>query len=104
MKGQVQAIFEKLHGDEYSNIRQYLSKSNTDGFIGTVCSMHGQGVPLIMPINQSAAVKAVLTDSKISKGLYAQPGVDTNRLKKTISAEIMRGSCGYIELRAIKQK
>lgn len=53
--------------------------------------MHGQGVPLIMPINQSAAVKAVLTDSKISKGLYTALGVDTNRLKKTISAEITRG-------------
>lgn len=91
LKGQVEAILEKLKGDEYSTIRQYLSKSYTDGFVGTVYSMHGQGVPLIMPINQSAAVKAVLTDSKISKGLYAQLGVDTNRLKKTISAEITRG-------------
>lgn len=91
LKGQVEAILEKLKGDEYSTIRQYLSKSYTDGFVGTVYSMHGQGVPLIMPINQSAAAKAVLTDSKISKGLYAALGVDTNRLKKTISAEITRG-------------
>ena len=53
--------------------------------------MHGQGVPLIMPIDQAAAVKAIQTDSKISEGLYEALGVDTKKLKKTISNEITRG-------------
>jgi SPP1 gp7 family putative phage head morphogenesis protein len=36
-------------------------------------------------------VKAVTTDSKINEGLYEALGVDTKKLKKTISAEITRG-------------
>lgn len=94
LKGQVEAILEKLHGDEYSTIQQYLHDSYTDAFIGAVYDMHGQGVPLIMPIDQAAAVKAIQTDSKISEGLYTALGIDTKNLKKNISAEITRGIAG----------
>lgn len=94
LKGQVEAILEKLHGDEYSTIQQYLHDSYTDSFIGTMYDMHGQGVPLIMPIDQAAAVKAIQTDSKISEGLYNALGIDTKDLKKNISAEITRGIAG----------
>lgn len=94
LKGQVEAILEKLHGDEYSTIQQYLHDSYTDSFIGTMYDMHGQGVPLIMPIDQAAAVKAIQTDSKISEGLYNALGIDTKNLKKSISAEITRGIAG----------
>lgn len=44
-----------------------------------------------MPIDQAAAVKAVLLDSKISNGLYNSLGVDVNHLKKSITQEISRG-------------
>lgn len=91
LKGQVNAILEKLHGDEYSTIQEFLSASYTDAFIGTMYDMHGQGVPLVLPIDPKEAVKAVMTDSKISEGLYSSIGVDTTKLKKSISAEITRG-------------
>jgi hypothetical protein len=91
LKSQVEAILEKMHADEYSTIQKYLSESYTNAFIGTMYAMHGQGVPVILPINQNAAVKAVMTDSKIKEGLYNSLGVDVNNLKKTISAEITRG-------------
>ena len=94
LKGQVEAILDKLHGDEYSTLQQYLHDSYTDAFIGAVYDMHGQGVPLIMPIDQAAAVKAIQTDSKINEGLYEALGVDTKKLKKTISNEITRGIAG----------
>ena len=68
LKGQIEGILEKLHGDEYSTIQQFLHDSYNDAFIGTVYDMHGQGVPLIMPIDQAAAVKAIQTDSKINEG------------------------------------
>ena len=51
----------------------------------------GQGIPLIVPIDQAAAIKAVLTDSKVSNGLYAALGVDVAKLKKVITQEISRG-------------
>ena len=94
LKGQIEGILEKLHGDEYSTIQQFLHDSYNDAFIGAVYDMHGQGVPLIMPIDQAAAVKAIQTDSKINEGLYKSLGIDTQKLKKNISAEITRGIAG----------
>lgn len=91
LKKQVEAILEKLHSDEFTTIQEYLSASYTDSFIGTMYDLAGQGIPLIIPLDQAAAVKAILTDSKISKGLYAALGIDVNELKKTISAEVTRG-------------
>lgn len=91
LKKQVEAILEKLHSDEFTTIQEYLSASYTDAFIGTMYDLAGQGIPLIIPLDQAAAVKAILTDSKISHGLYAALGIDVNELKKTISAEVTRG-------------
>lgn len=91
LKGQVQGIIDKLHGDEYSTLQKYLHDCYTDAFVGTMYNLHGQGMPLILPIDQKAAVKAILTDSKISEGLYESLGVDAQKLKKTISSEITRG-------------
>ena len=91
LKKQTEAVLEKLHADEYTTIQQFLSDSYTDGFVGAVYDMHGQGVPLILPIDKNAAVKAVITDSKISEGLYEALGVDTKKLKNSISSEITRG-------------
>lgn len=91
LKKQVEAILEKLHSDEYTTIQQFLSDSYTAGYVGTAYDMFGQGVPLILPVDKNAAVKAVVTDSQISEGLYESLGVDTKKLKKTISSEITRG-------------
>lgn len=91
LRGQITGILEKMHGDEYSTIQQYLSASYTDSFLGTMYNLHGQGIPLISPIDQKAAVKAVLTDSKIKGTLYEALGLDVKFLKKRISAEITRG-------------
>jgi hypothetical protein len=91
LKKQVEAVLEKLHADEYTTIQQFLSDTYTDAFVGTAYDMHGQGVPLILPIDRNAAVKAVVTDSQISEGLYESLGVDTKKLKNSISAEITRG-------------
>lgn len=91
LKGQIQGILDKLHGDEYATIQQYLEDCYVDSFVGTAYDLAGQGIPLIMPINQNAAVKAIQTDSKISEGLYEAMGVDTKNLKKAIANEATRG-------------
>ena len=91
LRKQVAAILEKLHADEYTTIQQFLTDSYTDAFVGTAYDMFGQGVQLILPIDRNAAVKAVTTDSKISEGLYESLGVDTKKLKNSISSEITRG-------------
>lgn len=91
LRRQVEAILERLHSGEYETINQYLTDTYTDAFVGTMYSLAGQGVPVIAPLDRNAMVKAVLTDSKISEGLYTSLGVDTKKLKKAISSEISRG-------------
>ena len=91
LRGQIEGILEKLHGDEFSTIQKYLHDCYQDAFIGTVYDMAGQGIPLIMPIDQAAAVKAIVTDSKVSNGLYDALGVDVKKLKTAIRQEITRG-------------
>ena len=91
LRAQVKGILEKLHSDEYATIQQFLNHTYTNAFIGTAYNLAGQGIPLMMPVNQAAAVKAIMTESKISEGLYDALGVDTAKLRKAISAEITRG-------------
>lgn len=91
LKGQVTGILDKLQGDEYATIQQYLHDSYQDGFIGTMYSIHGQGIPLIVPLDQQAAVKAIITDSQINEGLYKHIGVNIKQLKQAIAQEITRG-------------
>lgn len=91
LRGQIEGILEKLHGDQYSTIQEYLKSCYTDSFVGTMYSIHGQGIPVMIPIDQNAAVKAIQVDSKISNGLYTSLGVDTRNLKKAIREEVTRG-------------
>ena len=91
LKGQIEAILERLHTQEYETIEEYLKGSYTDGFLATVYSLHQQGLPLTFPIAQNQVVKAIITHSEISEGLYKSLGVDTKHLREVIVAEISRG-------------
>ena len=103
LKKQVTAILEKLHSDEYTTIQKFLSESYTDAFIGTMYDFHGQGVPMILPVDPEEAVKAVVMESKISEGLYESLGVDTKKLTKSIASEITRGIAGGASINEIAQ-
>lgn len=91
LKAQIEGIVEKLHGDNFTSIQQYLNECYTNAFVGTMYALHGQGMPVLAPIDQDAAVRAVMTDSKISEGLYEALGVDSKALKKSIQREISVG-------------
>lgn len=91
LKGQVEAILEMLHSQEYISIEDYLDNCYRDAFIGSLYDLQGQNIPLILPINQEQVVKALQLDSQISEGLYKRLGEDIATLKKTISEEISRG-------------
>lgn len=91
LKAQVGGILDKMQSDQYTTIDKYLKESYEDSYVGTLYDLAQQGVPVITPINQAAAVQAILTDSKISNGLYSALGVSVDGLKKTITQEISRG-------------
>lgn len=91
LKAQIEGIVEKLHGDNFTSVQQYLNECYTNAFVGTMYALHGQGMPVLAPIDQDAAVRAVMTDSKINEGLYEALGVDSKALKKSIQREISVG-------------
>lgn len=96
IKAQIKAALDKLQANEYETVEQYLQASYTDGFLGAMYALHSQDVPVIVPIDQEAAIKAVTIDSKLKAPLYESLGVDVTKLKKTIAAEITRGiAAGY---------
>ena len=91
LESQIEAILDKLNTNQYETIEQYLKDCYEDGFIGTLYSMQGQGVPILFPIDQKQVLQSIYLDSKISKNLYTKLGIDIKNLKKTIRDEISRG-------------
>ena len=90
LKKQVSSILDDLQVKEFTTIDEYLKTCYEDGYIGTFYDMQGQGIPLIVPIDQEAVMKAVQLDSKISQGLYTRLGEDITVLKRKITSEISR--------------
>ena len=88
---QLEGVLANLQSNEYATISDYLERCYKDGFAGVAYELKSMGIPMIIPIDQSQVVKAIQTDSKISKGLYSRLGEDVNNLKTSIRAELSRG-------------
>jgi hypothetical protein len=86
----VEGILQELQTKQFLTVSDYLDLCYEDGFVGSLFDLHGQGVPMAMPLNQESMVKAVQLDSKISKGLYTRLGEDVDLLKKKITAQVSR--------------
>lgn len=91
LQGQIGGILDTLQSDNFNTIQDFLKQSYETGFIGSMYDMQGQGIPLILPIDQNKMIKAILTDSKISGDLYTSLGNNIDELKKEIRREITRG-------------
>lgn len=91
LKKQISSILDNMQVEGFKTVSDYLQKCYEDGFLGAMYDIHGQGIPLILPIDQEAVVRAVQLDSKISQGLYSRLGEDVATLKKKIIAQVSRG-------------
>lgn len=91
MKKQLDGIIDDLQGKQFTSVADYLQQSYYNGYTGVMYDMHKQGIPIVAPINQKQVVKALQTDSKLSKGLYTRLGEDVDYLKRSIRAELSRG-------------
>lgn len=91
MKAQINAALDELHKKSNQTIEEYLTRSYQHGYVGTMYSLHKQGMPILAPFDQRAVTRAVRTDSKLSGRLYGELGVDMQKLKKTIRREISIG-------------
>lgn len=91
LKGQISAILDKMNSNQYDKIRDYISECYDDGYVATMYDLHGQGIPIITPIDQTQVVKAVSNDTKLSEPLYTALGYHVDTLKKSVVNEISRG-------------
>lgn len=101
LKAQISAILDKLQADEYTNLEKYLTDNYNIGFAGSAYAMHGQGVPVLMPIDKNAVYKAIVTDTKLTHPLYKEIGLDMAKLKKTVTHEISRGIASGLNYKAM---
>lgn len=91
LRTQINGILDNLNGQQFQTISEYLTKSYEEGFLGVMYDLAGQGIPMIMPIDQDQVVRAIQHDTKLSKSLYDRLGEDVSLLKKRIANNISSG-------------
>ena len=95
LEKQVTGILEVLKGNNFQTVNEYLKVCYEDSFIGTLYDLHGQGIPLLFPIDQAETatmIQKTHNDIKLSKRLYDNVDV----LKDEVISEVSRGiSNGY---------
>ena len=89
LKKQIEGILLQLQTNEFETVSEYLTKCYEEGFLGTMYDLQGQGVPLVIPMNQEEIAAAIQHETNLSSGLYA--AFDTADLQKKIASEISRG-------------
>lgn len=104
LKKQISGIVDQLQGSQFSTIEKYLEGCYTNGYVGVMYDLAGQGMPVLMAPDPKQVVRAVKLDSKISTDLYTSLGEDVGRLKRKISATISRGISTGMSYHQISQQ
>ena len=91
LKGELEAFLSVLQSKNYKLIDNYLKDCYTNAHIGTLFDLQGQGVPLMIPLNQEQMISAIVTNSKLSAPLYNALGYNLEVLKIDVMREISRG-------------
>lgn len=85
---QVDRVLNNMTTNNYLTVSDYLQGCYENGFLGTMYDLHGQGIPLVIPVDQTKVTQAVQLDSKISQGLYNRLGEDVPSLKRKIMTQV----------------
>lgn len=101
LKKQIDGFLSDLQTNQYKSIDGYLKGCYETGFLGSMYDLHGQGIPLVFPIDQKQAAAAIKLDPKISKNLYTKLGEDVGLLKKRIANNVSRGIATASEYKVI---
>lgn len=89
LEKQISGIIDKLQGDNFTSVAEYLNICYNQAFLGTMYDIHAQGIPLIFPLNQKQVLKAVQKTGDDIK-LSAKLG-NSDSLKKQVISEMQRG-------------
>lgn len=90
---EIEAGLKDLNENQYKTLDEFFKGSYVNGYVGSMYNFEGQGIPLTVPIDPKKMVRAVQTDSKLSKKYYQKRLFPENveRLKLSIKAEVSRG-------------
>ena len=101
LKKELEAFLNVLHTMNYTLIDNYLKDCYINSHIGTLFDLQGQGIPLILPLDQEQMISAITLNSKLSEPLYNSLGYNIDFLKTSVRQEISRGiaqSLSYQEI------
>ena len=101
LKKELEGFLSVLHTRNYTLIDNYLKDCYENAHIGTLFDLQGQGIPLILPLEQEQMISAITLNSKLSAPLYNALGFNIEYLKTSVRMEISRGiaqSLSYQEI------
>ena len=91
IKKELEGYLRVLHSKNFNTIDEYLKECYRQAHMGTLFDLQGQGIPLILALDQEEMLKAIMLNSKLSAPLYNALGYDLEALKLDILREISRG-------------
>lgn len=90
LEAQLQTILHKLGEQNVEDMTEYLDGVYREAYLGCLYGMHGDGVDLILRVDETKVQKCINKDTKelkFSQRLYE----NVDQLKDTVKAEIARG-------------
>ena len=91
IKKELESYLKVLHSKNFNTIDEYLKECYEQAHIGTLFDLQGQGIPLILPLDQEQMISAITLNSKLSAPLYNALGYNVDALKLDVLREISRG-------------
>ena len=91
IKKELESYLSVLHSKNFDTIDEYLKECYEQAHIGTLFDLQGQGIPLILPLDQEQMISAITLNSKLSEPLYNALGYNIDALKLDVLREISRG-------------
>lgn len=91
LKKELEALLKVLQNNNFTTIDEYLNKCYEESHIGTLFDLQGQGIPLMIGLDQEKVVNAILLNSKLSSPLYTELGYNLEALKLSLTRVISRG-------------
>ena len=91
IKKELESYLKVLHSKNFNTVDEYLKECYEQAHIGTLFDLQGQGIPLILPLDQEQMISAITLNSKLSAPLYNALGYNVDALKINVLQEISRG-------------
>lgn len=94
---QINGVLEHLNKESYRSLEAYLHDCYETGAVGTAYDLHGQRIPVIIPIRQDEVAKALTNDysniakTQRGKAIYERMGENTDTLRTAVRQEVSRG-------------